>query len=166
MTVCSQDLCLSNSWLMDQGPIRGLSCTGFGVQCEPTERLAYVVSPLRRRKKDSPVILRSKLDEPRVHCQRSFEELNRSGRDVRAPGARASRPLTIPQFIPDKVLVPVDREYRSPLRLRHLWIKLCRLVRDTEPSFLRVLASASVPVDRRTNLRLKRPHAGLRFAVL
>ena len=36
--------------------------------------------------------------------QLSFEELNRSGRDVRAPGARASRPLTIPQFIPAKAV--------------------------------------------------------------
>jgi hypothetical protein len=36
--------------------------------------------------------------------QLSFEESNRSGRDVRAPGARASRPLTTPQFIPDNAI--------------------------------------------------------------
>ena len=36
--------------------------------------------------------------------QRLFEWLNGSGRDVRAPGARASRPLTIPQFMPDTAL--------------------------------------------------------------
>jgi hypothetical protein len=40
-------------------------------------------------------------------CQRSFEALNRSGRDVRAPGTWASRPLTIPQFIPERALVPI-----------------------------------------------------------
>ena len=42
----------------------GLSGTRFGVQCEPTERLDYVVSPLRRRKRDPPVTPKSKLDEP------------------------------------------------------------------------------------------------------
>lgn len=40
--------------------------------------------------------------------QGAFEELSRSGREVRAPGARASRPLTIPQFIADTALAPVE----------------------------------------------------------
>lgn len=44
--------------------------------------------------------------EAPVPRQRSFEELSLRGRDVRAPGARASRPPTIPQFITDKALLP------------------------------------------------------------
>ena len=41
-----------------------LSRTGFGGQCEPTERLDYVASPLRRRTADPPLTLTAKLDEP------------------------------------------------------------------------------------------------------
>ena len=41
----------------------GLSRTRFGIQCEPTERLDDVVSPLRRRKWDPPVTTKSKLDD-------------------------------------------------------------------------------------------------------
>ena len=57
----------------------GLSRTRYGVQCEPTERLDYVVSPLRRRKRDPPVTPKSKLAEPLVpsgsHCQPQFQVL-------------------------------------------------------------------------------------------
>ena len=42
----------------------GLSRIRFGVQREPTERLDYVVSPLRRRKLDPSATHKSKLDEP------------------------------------------------------------------------------------------------------
>ena len=55
----------------------GLSRTTSGVQCEPTERLDYVVSPLRRQKWDPPVTPKSKLDEPLVESETKRLRLTR-----------------------------------------------------------------------------------------
>ena len=72
-------------------------------------------------------------------CQVSFEELNNSGRDVRAPGARASRPLTMSQFTLDKALVLKLRVAGDPNPLRERGIVLLRFTKCLEKS----LADAS-----------------------
>ncbi len=50
---------------------------------------------------------------PSISADGPFEDLQKGGRDARAPGARGSRPLSIPHFNADGIFVALNNRVES-----------------------------------------------------